>query len=117
MGTIYLGFVASLFAGLGTAVGALPILFATKLEKNWQGILLGIGGGVMLAATTFSLIIPSQEAAISLGYSSQSAALIISLGIIIGAILLWLIHNNFPSLGAPSLADCKSASFAPPRTL
>ena len=96
MGTIYLGFVASLFAGLGTAVGALPILFVTKLEKNWQGILLGIGGGVMLAATTFSLIVPSQEAAISLGYSSQSAALITSLGIILGAILLWLIHNNFP---------------------
>ena len=96
MGTIYLGFVASLFAGLGTAVGALPILFVTKLEKNWQGILLGIGGGVMLAATTFSLIVPSQEAAISLGYSSQSSAFITSMGIIIGAILLWLIHNNFP---------------------
>ena len=96
MGTIYLGFVASLLAGLGTAIGALPILFVTKLDKNWQGILLGIGGGVMLAATTFSLIIPGREAAISLGYSSQSAALIISLGIIIGAILLWLIHNNFP---------------------
>ena len=78
----------------------------------------------MLAATTFSLIIPShrlsntlwvlrrlpsnggktmetartvgQEAAISLGYSSQSAALIISLGIIIGAILLWLIRTGLP---------------------
>lgn len=96
MGTIYLGFVASLLAGLGTAVGALPILFITKLDRNLQGILLGIGGGVMLAATTFSLIIPGQEAAISLGYSSQSAAFIISVGIIIGATLLWLIHNNFP---------------------
>jgi ZIP family zinc transporter len=27
MGTIYLGFVASLIAGLATAVGALPIIF------------------------------------------------------------------------------------------
>ncbi|VEP13940.1 Protein GufA [Hyella patelloides LEGE 07179] len=96
MGTIYLGFVASLIAGLGTSVGALPILFAQKLDRNWQGLLLGIGGGIMLAATTFSLIIPGQQSAIALGYSDQSAALIISLGIILGAALLWLIHNNFP---------------------
>ena len=96
MGTIYLGFVASLIAGLGTAIGALPILFTSKLSKNWQGILLGLGGGVMLAATVFSLIIPSQQAAISLGYSAKLAALIVSLGIVLGAALLWLIHNNFP---------------------
>ncbi|MDJ0743908.1 MAG: ZIP family metal transporter [Xenococcaceae cyanobacterium MO_167.B27] len=94
--TIYLGFIASLLAGMGTAVGALPILFTTKLEKQWQSILLGIGGGVMLAATIFSLIIPGLEAAISLGYSSKQSALIISIGIILGAGLLWLIHNNFP---------------------
>ena len=96
MGTIYLGFVASLIAGLGTAIGALPVLFTDKLSRNWQGVLLGIGGGVMLAATTFSLIIPGQESAIALGYSQTSAALIISLGIIVGASLLWLLHNNFP---------------------
>ena len=94
--TIYLGFIASLLAGMGTALGALPILFTTKLEKKWQGILLGLGGGVMLAATTFSLIIPGTEAAMSLGYSKQQAALIVSIGIILGAGCLWLIHNNFP---------------------
>lgn len=96
MGTIYLGFVASLIAGLGTAVGALPILFIKKINKIWQGILLGIGGGVMLAATTFSLIIPGQNSAIALGYSQLSAALVISLGVILGASSLWWIHNNFP---------------------
>ena len=96
MGTIYLGFVASLIAGMGTAIGALPIFFTDKLEKKWQGILLGLGGGVMLAATTFSLIVPGTEAAIDLGYSQRQAALIISVGIILGAGFLWLIHNNFP---------------------
>ncbi len=95
MGTLYLGFIASLIAGMGTAVGALPILFTSKLSKKWQGILLGLGGGVMLAATTFSLIIPGTEAAIDLGYSQRQAALIVSIGIILGAGLLWLIHNNF----------------------
>ena len=96
MNTVYLGFIASLLAGLGTAVGALPIFFIDKLNKNLQGMLLGIGGGVMLAATTFSLIIPAQEAALTLGYSAKQSALIMSLGIILGAALLWLIHNNFP---------------------
>ena len=96
MGTLYLGLIASLIAGMGTAVGALPILFTSKLSKKWQGILLGLGGGVMLAATTFSLIIPGTEAAIDLGYSQRQAALIVSIGIILGAGLLWLIHNNFP---------------------
>ncbi|AFZ35598.1 zinc/iron permease [Stanieria cyanosphaera PCC 7437] len=87
MGTIYLGFVASLLAGLGTAVGALPILFIARLKKQWQGILLGLGGGVMLAATTFSLIVPGTETAISATprreaiaqrYSQQLAASILS---------------------------------------
>lgn len=96
MGTIYLGFVASLLAGLGTAIGALPILFTARLKKQWQGILLGLGGGVMLAATTFSLIVPGTEAAIAQGYSQKTAALIISIGIILGAGLLWWIHNHFP---------------------
>ncbi len=94
--TIYLGFIASLLAGMATAIGALPILFTTKLEKKWHSILLGLGGGVMLAATTFSLIIPGTEAAISLGYSKQQAALIVSIGIVLGAGFLWLLHNNFP---------------------
>ena len=96
MGTIYLGTIASLGAGLATFVGALPILFTDNLSQKWQGILLGIGGGVMLAATAFSLIIPGREAAGNLGYSQAESALIISIGMIVGASLLWLMHNYFP---------------------
>ena len=96
MGTIYLGATASLIAGLATAVGALPIIFTANLSKKWQGILLGLGGGIMLAATAFSLIIPGTEAAVNLGYSQSGSALIVSGGMILGASLLWLMHNNFP---------------------
>ena len=96
MGTIYLGTMASLGAGLATAVGALPILFTANLDKKWQGILLGLGGGVMLAATAFSLIIPGKEAAVDLGYSQANSALVVSIGVILGASLLWLMHNYFP---------------------
>ena len=96
MGTIYLGAIASLGAGLATAVGALPILFTANLDQKWQGILLGLGGGVMLAATAFSLIIPGKEAAVDLGYSQANSALVVSMGVLIGASLLWLMHNYFP---------------------
>ena len=96
MGTIYLGTIASLGTGLATAVGALPILFTANLDQKWQGILLGLGGGVMLAATAFSLIIPGKEAAVDLGYSQANSALVVSMGVLIGASLLWLMHNYFP---------------------
>ncbi len=96
MGTIYLGAIASLGAGLATAVGALPIIFTANLGKKWQGILLGLGGGIMLAATAFSLIVPGKEAAVTLGYSETESALIISTGMVLGASLLWLMHNYFP---------------------
>lgn len=96
MAAIYLGAIASLIAGLATAVGALPIIFTAHLDRKWQGILLGLGGGVMLAATAFSLIIPGKEAAVDLGYSPAESALIVSGGVILGAGLLWLMHNYFP---------------------
>ncbi|MGL5877419.1 MAG: ZIP family metal transporter [Xenococcaceae cyanobacterium] len=96
MEAFYAGTLASLFAGLGTGVGALPILFANTLKKKFQGTLLGLGGGVMLAATAFSLIIPGTEAAIERGYSQTLAAGIVSIGMMLGAGCLWFIHNNFP---------------------
>ena len=96
METIYLGTLASLIAGLATLIGALPILFTSNLSKKWQSVLLGLGGGVMLAATAFSLIVPGKEAAIDMGYSQVGASLVVSIGIVLGASLLWLMHNYFP---------------------
>ncbi|NET39455.1 MAG: ZIP family metal transporter [Cyanothece sp. SIO1E1] len=90
------GFVASLLAGLGTGVGALPILWVVKITERLQGILLGLGGGVMLAATAFSLIIPGTEAAVRQGYSEATAALIMGAGTLLGGGFLWFIHGHFP---------------------
>ena len=67
MNPLTLGFVASLLAGLGTGVGALPVLLPINPTERLQGILLGIGGGIMLAATSFSLILPGTEAAVEAG--------------------------------------------------
>ncbi|MGB3756183.1 MAG: hypothetical protein WBA07_07395 [Rivularia sp. (in: cyanobacteria)] len=57
MNNLMIGAIASLASGLATVVGALPILLPIKITTRMQGIMLGFGGGVMLAATSFSLLI------------------------------------------------------------
>lgn len=92
---IYLGLIGSMLAGLGTGVGALPILFFNRITQNTQGIMLGFGAGVMLAATAFSLIIPGIEAASEIGNTTYAAS-IVSCGIALGGIFLWCAHRFFP---------------------
>ncbi|NEP17424.1 MAG: ZIP family metal transporter [Leptolyngbya sp. SIO4C1] len=96
MTTLWWGFLASLVAGLGTGVGALPALLPINLTERIQGILLGLGGGIMLAATSFSLIVPGTEAAAQQGASTAQAALIMVAGLLLGGAALWVAHNNFP---------------------
>ncbi|MGD1942584.1 MAG: ZIP family metal transporter [Leptolyngbyaceae cyanobacterium] len=96
MNTLALGAIASLLAGLCTGLGALPVLLPTTPSEKVEGVLLGIGGGIMLAATSFSLIVPGTAAAVGLGYSSAIAALIMSVGVLLGGGLLWIVHNRFP---------------------
>jgi len=45
-----------------TAVGALPVLFTKTPNRSVRDLALGFAAGVMLAASFFSLIIPSLEA-------------------------------------------------------
>ena len=85
--TILLGALASLAAGLATGAGALPVLFTTKISDKLLDIMLGFSAGVMLAATSFSLIVP----AIDLGGHWVAV-----FGIILGASVLHLIDRSIP---------------------
>lgn len=97
--TIFMyGFLASLLAGLGTGIGALPVLFFKDVSRNLLNIMLGAAAGVMLAATAFSLIVPGIESGNLLwpGYGVFA----VMAGIMIGAISLdlvdkWLPHEHF----------------------
>lgn len=53
------GLRASLFAGLATGLGALPILFLQRPAQQALAPLLGFAGGMMLAASVFSLLVPA----------------------------------------------------------
>jgi len=96
MNTLVIGFIASLLAGLATFLGALPVLLPIKITGRVQGIMLGFGGGVMLAATAFSLIVPGTDAAISQGKSQSEAAAIMVGGILLGGLFLQLAHRFMP---------------------
>jgi ZIP family zinc transporter len=84
---IWLGAAASLAAGLTTGVGALPVMFTRRVSDRLLDVMLGFSAGVMLAATSFSLIVP----ALDLG-----GLWVAVFGVILGAIVLHLIDRFIP---------------------
>jgi len=91
-----LGLLASLLAGLATGVGALPILFTKRISDQLQGSLLGFAAGVMLAATSFSLLIPSIERITAAGGNQFYAAGVAVGGTLIGSGFIWLTDRALP---------------------
>lgn len=89
---IYLGCIASLLAGLATSLGAFPIFFRRSFSKAYLDCSLGFAAGVMLAATSFSLILPAIEA----GGGGVKGAGITVLGMLVGGAFLDLIDKWFP---------------------
>lgn len=81
-----------LVAGFATGIGAIPILFTDKVSHKALDILLGSAAGIMLAASAFSLILPSIEH----GGGDLKAVLISSAGIFAGAVLLDLFDKILP---------------------
>ena len=76
---------------LGTALGAVPVLVIRNMPVAVSDTLLGFGAGVMLAATAFSLIVPGIAAAQSLGLSAWASSGLVSGGILLGALCLFLV--------------------------
>ncbi len=89
MNVIVLGGLASLGAGLATGLGALPVLFIKNASPKVMDSLLGFSAGIMLGATSFSLVLPS----IQLGN-----VWIASSGMILGGALLGLANRLVPHL-------------------
>ncbi len=98
MHPVALGIAASALAGLATGVGALPALVFKQISDRLVNVMLGAAAGVMLAATSFSLIVPGIEHGDRLwpGWGVW----IVSGGMLAGAVFLdridkWLPHEHF----------------------
>ncbi len=95
---------AGLLAAAATAFGTLPALGTHRLSARGQDALMGFGAGVMLAACSFSLIVPGLEAArahaTATGATATGAAAQVALAVLLGAWALmaldrWLPHEHF----------------------
>lgn len=89
--------IATTVAGFGaTTLGAVPALFLRKLNKKLDNNLLSFAAGVMLAATIFSLLLPSVERMKNTGASASSAVLQAIIWLCIGGFTLWAINELVP---------------------
>jgi len=86
---------SSAAAGL-TALGALGVLFTRRISERTQDVLLGYGGGIMLAASVFSLILPAMNQAQALGYEKTGAVLLTATGIMLGGLFVLAINHLVP---------------------
>ncbi|MDO5690013.1 MAG: ZIP family metal transporter [Tissierellia bacterium] len=82
------------FAGIATGLGALPILVTERISRKTMDVLLGFAAGIMLAATSFSLILPSIEA----GGSDLQAVLVTCAGILVGGAFLDFMDKHSPHI-------------------
>lgn len=80
------------FPGLMTALGAVPVFFTKNVAQKLLDMMLGFAAGIMLAATCFSLVMPSIE----FGGGDFKAVMITSLGIIFGAFVIDMIDKFSP---------------------
>lgn len=88
-------------AAAATALGAVPLLVMRRISAGAQGMLLGFGAGVMLAASVFSLLLPAFDAAQAQGMGQTGAALLVAVGLAIGAGLLLTMDRALPHSHAP----------------
>ncbi len=83
-------------AALATALGTLPVLLSQQFSQRASDSMLGFGAGVMLAACSFSLIIPALGAAEAQGAGPWGAGGIVGSGVLLGAAALMLVDRLVP---------------------
>ncbi|MDO5568899.1 MAG: ZIP family metal transporter [bacterium] len=88
-------FLATLFTYLVTALGASLVFFFKKINKNIMDAMLGFAGGVMIAASFWSLLSPSIEMAENL---QMNAWIVATIGFMLGGILLFIGDKIFDKL-------------------
>ena len=91
------GLIASAIAGFGaTSLGAVPVFFLRRLNEKLNNNLLSFAAGVMLAATIFSLLLPSISISKTQGTSNTSAVIQTILFLFLGGFVLWFINVSVP---------------------
>jgi len=83
-------------AALATALGALPALALRNVSERAESLLLGFAAGVMLAASAFSLIVPSIDVGEAMFGGRLPAALLAGAAIGAGVLVMVGIDRTLP---------------------
>lgn len=93
---IWLGFLGSLAAGLGTGVGAVGVFFISRLSDWLEDVMLSFAAGIMLAATFFSLLLPAIDyGEVQFGGRVEGVSVVVC-GLLLGALTLEVVHRYAP---------------------
>ena len=95
-GTIGEAWVHSLLAGgVGTTIGALPVVAVRHIGPRLESTLAGFSAGVMLAASFVALLLPALERSAADG-SGAFATWPVLAGVLVGAVGLDALHRALP---------------------
>ena len=101
-------FVGIMIPFIGTSLGsAVAFLFKNKVNSIFEKIFLGFASGVMIAASVWSLLIPSIEMAASQGKIGWLPA---ASGLIIGTLFLKVVDKLFENKNINSLSEDKKTN-------
>lgn len=105
-----LGLLGGLAGFAATALGALPALLLRHLSSRSEDTLLGLAAGMMLAASSFSLILPGLAAGEDISGSRALGAAVVVAGLALGALLMLGLDQFTPhehTHGGPCGAGCE----------
>jgi ZIP family zinc transporter len=86
---------ASLFTWFLAATGAFFVFFFKGLNRAWMDGMLGFTGGIMVAASFWSLLVPSIEMSSGTGFSKVIPA---AVGFLLGALFIYILDKIIPHL-------------------
>ena len=95
IGPVYAALVATLFTWGLTASGASLVFFFKDIHRRWFDGMLGFTGGVMVAASFWSLLAPSIEMSGGEGFEKVFPA---AIGFALGAIFIFGLDKFIPHL-------------------
>lgn len=92
---VWAALIATTFTWLVTAAGASFVFFFKTMHRGVFDAMLGFTGGVMIAASVWSLLIPSMEMSQNLSVPEWFPA---AVGFLLGALFLFFLDKNMPHL-------------------
>ena len=87
---------AGAVAAAATAAGTVPALFMRRGEARANDALFGFGAGVMLAASTFSLLLPALRNANLAGAGPWGAGMLVGAALLAGAMTVVTVGRTLP---------------------